>query len=219
MNVALAGPPASASRRRAALTGYWASIVAAVGVAAYGLVQILQVMGGVANIPGDSLIYGTSLLIAPPFLLAMLALDYLAPEERKFYGHGAVSFATLYAGFALLIYVVQLGSVLPMAAAGAAPSVLQVTPHSLFWTVDALAYIAMGTAAFFAAFIFDWQGGGRAVRLALVAHGLMTPVIAVVYFYPVFSLPLLILGSPWLVTALATTVLLAREFGRTVRAA
>jgi len=29
----------------------------------------------------------------------------------------------------------------------------------------------------------------------------MTPVIAVVYFYPTFSIPLLILGSPWIITA------------------
>lgn len=42
-----------------------------------------------------------------------------------------------------------------------------------------------------------------------VANAAMTPVIAVVYFYPVFSVSLLILGSPWILTAAGSMLCLA----------
>jgi len=52
------------------------------------------------------------------------------------------------------------------------------------------------------------------LRWALIAHAAMTPVITVVYFWPVFSTPLLVLGAPWLLTGLAMTGLLAARFRR-----
>ena len=42
-----------------------------------------------------------------------------------------------------------------------------------------------------------------------LAHAVMTPVIAVVYFAPTFSVVLLLLATPWLVTALGLTLSLA----------
>ncbi len=201
-----------------AAVGYWVAAASFVGVAGYGIVQVLQVIGIVVGPVSDILVFATSLLIAPPFLVAMLALDDLAPPERKFFSRGAVSFATLYAAFALLIYVAQLGSVMPAVLGGTAPAVLVVTPHSLFWTIDALAYMSMGVAALFAFPLFSRDGPDAPLRWALVAHAVVTPLIAIVYFYPVFSVGLLILGSPWLVTALCVTGLLVRHFRRLLSA-
>jgi hypothetical protein len=43
----------------------------------------------------------------------------------------------------------------------------------------------------------------------------MTPVITTVYFYPTFSVPLLVLGSPWIVTASGFMLTLALYFRAT----
>lgn len=40
----------------------------------------------------------------------------------------------------------------------------------------------------------------------------MTPIIAVVYFYRTFSTALLMLGSPWIVTAAGSMLCLALYF-------
>lgn len=196
------------------IVGRWAATIAFLGVLAFGVVQTLQVLGLVSGLLSDGLIFGTSLAIAPPFLVAMLALHHLTEGERRFFSQGAVSFATLYAAFAMLIYVVQLASVIPAQIAGSAAPELVVTPHSLFWTVDALAYISMGIASLFAAFALPRRAENAWLFRACIAHAAVTPLIAIVYFYPAFSIPLLLLGTPWLVTALLLTFFLARSFRR-----
>jgi hypothetical protein len=54
----------------------------------------------------------------------------------------------------------------------------------------------------------------RWLRRFMVANAAVTPAIALVYFYPRFSIPLLLLGTPWLVTTPGTLLLLARDFRR-----
>jgi len=64
---------------------------------------------GVFTYPTDErLIYGTSLCIVIPFVLAMHTLHYITPEEKKFWSHAAITFTTLYAVFVSANYVVQL---------------------------------------------------------------------------------------------------------------
>jgi uncharacterized protein (TIGR03382 family) len=43
----------------------------------------------------------------------------------------------------------------------------------------------------------------------LIANALVTPLIAVVYFYPAFSTKLLFLGFPWGITAPLCMLMLA----------
>ena len=52
-------------------------------------------------------------------------------------------------------------------------------------------------------------GFERQVRWSLLAHALVTPLISVVYFYPVFSITLLFLGFPWAITAPLFMLMLA----------
>ena len=81
--------------------------------------------------------------------------------------------------------------------------------HSLFWDFDGLGYVFMGLSTLFAAQVFAKHGLQRWVRWFFLANSLMTPLIALVYFYPVFSINLLLLGFPWGVTAPGSILLLA----------
>ncbi|MFC1816033.1 hypothetical protein ACFL0M_08830 [Thermodesulfobacteriota bacterium] len=191
--------------------GYWSGLVAFASVVAYDLVQILQ-LAGVLRFPLDEiLIYGTSLCIVIPFILEMLSLHYLTPYDKQFWTHTAVIFTIIYAVFVTANYVVQLATVIPLKMKGAfeAISVLEQTPHSLFWNYDAIGYISMGLATLFAIPALNKVGFEKWVRISFVAHVLVTPLISVVYFYPTFSQNLLFLGFPWAITAPLFMVLLA----------
>jgi len=183
--------------------GYWCGVAAATATVAYDVVQILQV-AGVLRFPADEiLIYGTSLCIVVPFVLEMVALHHLTPRGKQFWSHASLIFATVYTVFVTANYVVQLGTVIPAKLRGTVDAirVLDQTPHSLFWDYDAVGYIAMGIATLFAIPAFARTGFERRVRWALIANTLVTPLIATVYFYPVFSNTLLFLGFPWAFTA------------------
>ena len=191
--------------------GYWAGLAAFAFTLAYAVVQILQV-AGVLRFPLDEiLIYGTSLCIVVPFILEMLALHHLTSHHKRFWTHAALVFTVIYAVFVTPNYVVQLATVIPAKLAGALDTVslLDQTPHSLFWNYDAIGYISMGLAALAAIPAIGNVGFERWVRSSLIAHALVTPLISVVYFYPTFSNRLLFLGFPWAITAPLFMLLLA----------
>jgi len=191
--------------------GYWSGLAAFASTAAYVLVQLLQI-AGVLRFPLDEiLIYGTSLCIVIPFLLAMLSLHYLTAADKQFWTHAALLFSTIYAVFVTANYVVQLATVIPLKMQGASEAVriLDQTPHSLFWDYDAVGYIAMGLATLVAVPALRSTGFERWVRMSFIAHALVTPLISVVYFYPAYSENLLLLGLPWAITAPAFMLLLA----------
>ncbi|HTR28912.1 MAG TPA: hypothetical protein VMH27_06565 [Puia sp.] len=199
-------------KKNVAFAGYYFALAALIATVGYGVVQILQVAGTVKYPLDARLIYGFSLGIAPFFLLAILAFHYIVPEERRYWSHAAVLFATLYAGFVVLMYGVQLATVIPASLRDSRETVLTVTPHSFFWTIDALGYICMGISTFLAAFALGKAPGTRWLRGFLLANGLVVPLICVAYFYPHFSTLLLFIGSPWLITASGSMLLLAIYF-------
>ena len=191
--------------------GYWSGLAAFASAVAYDVVQILQV-AGVLRFPADEiLIYGTSLCVVVPFILEMLAFHHLATPDKRFWTHAALIFTTIYAVFVTANYVVQLATVVPAKVHGAADAtrILEQTPHSLFWDYDAVGYISMGLAALLAVPAVSNVGFERWVRLSLIAHALVTPLISIVYFYPTFSTNLLFLGFPWAITAPLFMLMLA----------
>ena len=191
--------------------GYFSGLVAFASALAYDVVQILQ-MAGVLRFPLDEiLIYGTSLCIVVPFILAILALHHLTPHDKRYWTHAALIFATVYAVFVTADYVVQLASVIPAKLRGAADAirVLEQTPHSLFWDYDAVGYISMGLATLVAVPALGNVGFERWVRLSFIANALVTPLISIVYFYPTYSSKLLFLGFPWAITAPLFMLMLA----------
>jgi hypothetical protein len=70
----------------------------------------------------------------------------------------------------------------------------------------------MGLVTFIAVPVFEKQGFQKWVRIAFLANALVTPLITIVYFYPVYSEKLLVLGYPWGVTAPMSMLLLAIFF-------
>lgn len=151
-----------------------------------------------------------------PFILEIVALHYVTPEPKKFWSHAAIIFTILYAVFVTANYVVQLATVIPFTMKGNLDEVriLQQTPHSLFWNFDAIGYIFMGMASFFAIPILRKKGFEKWVRISLIAHASVTPLITIVYFYPDYSYKLLLLGFPWAITAPWFTLMLALMFKR-----
>lgn len=191
--------------------GYWSGLAAFAATVAYVIVQLLQV-AGLLRFPLDEiLIYGTSLCIVVPFILEMLSLHYLTAKDKQFWTHSALIFTIIYAVFVTANYVVQLATVIPSKLRGANEGMLllEQTPHSLFWDYDAIGYISMGLATLFAIPALNNTGFERWVRLSFLAHALVTPLIAIVYFYPTFSNTLLFLGFPWAITAPGFMLLLA----------
>lgn len=171
----------------------------------------MQVVGLLSFPLDEILIYGTSLCIVVPFVLEMLALHYVTPDEKKFWSHAAVLFSILYSVFVTANYVVQLATVIPMKLqdAGDEIRILEQTPHSMFWDFDALGYIFLGLAMFVAIPALEKHGFQKWVRISFLANAVVTPLITVVYFYPTFSEKLLFLGFPWAITAPFAMLMLA----------
>jgi hypothetical protein len=163
---------------------------------------------------GAILIYGFSLCIALPFLLAMLSLHYITPEQNRLWTHFGLQLATIYVAYVCMNYIIQLATVIPFGQAGRLDEVrlLDQSPHSLFWDIDALGYIFMGLSTLFASFAIEGSGPQRWTKYFFVANGAVVPLISFVYFYPTFSITLLYLGSPWVITTLGSLLTLARLF-------
>jgi hypothetical protein len=178
------------------------------------IAQMLQLLGVLTFSYDQIFIFGFSLCIVIPFLLAMLALHYVAPADKKLWSHAAFLFTVIYVVFVTANYVVQLATVIPMTLKGTADEIriLNQTPHSLFWDFDAIGYICMGLATLFAVPVFKKQGFHKWVGYCVLVHALVIPLIAFVYFYPNFSDRLLLIGIPWAITAPVSMLLLALMF-------
>lgn len=199
--------------------GYYAAICSFVFAVAYVIAQLLQVAGLIIDPLGAILIYGTSLGIATPFLLAMLALHYSISVQKRIWSHAALLFTVLYVGYVNINYVVQLTTVLPALSKGelGTLAVINQTPHSMFWDVDALGYINMGIATLLAAPVFRSKGIELWAKRFFIANAIMTPIIGYVYFYPTFSSSLLMIGLPWAITAPGSILLLALYFRKKMK--
>jgi hypothetical protein len=203
--------------------GFWSAVVAFIGAVGYVASVPLQILNLVSPLQDATIAFGFSLLIPIPFLLAMLALHYTVPEEKKFWTNAAVVFAVIYTTYCTLNYVVQLTIVIPAGyfwtfenqqGTPGPLSLLNQTPHSLFWDIDALGYIFLNLATLFSFPVFEKRGLQKWVRWFFLANGLITPLFAIAYFYPTFSVPVLMLGLPWAITVPGCLLLLSLFFKR-----
>lgn len=198
--------------------GYWSGLFAFGATIAFVIVQLLQLAQVFSSPLDETLIYATSLCIVIPFILEILALHYITPNEKKIWSHAAIIFTILYAVFVTANYVVQLATVIPMKLKGQGEEIriLEQTPHSLFWDFDALGYIFMGLAMLIALPVFKKHGFEKWVRLSFLANAGITPLICIVYFYPTYSNKLLFLGFPWAITAPFAMLMLALLFKKNI---
>jgi hypothetical protein len=218
------GRPEQAAIRAA---GFWAAAVALAGAIGYILSVPLQVMSMLSPTQDSVVAFVSSLAIAPSFLVAVVALHYTVAPEKRFWTHVAVQLATIYATLACVNYVVQLATVLPagytwtftdQAGTPGPLSVLNQTPHSLMWDVDGLAYIFLNLSTLFAARAFEPHGPQRIIRRVFLANASITPLFAIAYFWPHFSVPILLIGGiPWSITVPASMLALAIFFRRQLR--
>jgi hypothetical protein len=197
----------------AARIGFWSSMTAFCTAAGYGVVQILQLLE-VLTFPWDELlIFGFSIGIPVPFVLAMVALHYCIPQERRIWTHCGLVLAAMYATLVIIVYPTQLAVVVPSKMAGAAEAVrsLTVSSGTFMWVIDGAGYVLMGLATLFAAGAFAGDHRQRWLRRMLIANGLIDPIIIAVYVLP-WLLPV---GGLWLITAPGSLWLLARYFRQT----
>jgi hypothetical protein len=194
--------------------GFFAALTAFVATVLYGIAQLLQIVNALRPPLDGIFIFGFSLCIAGPFIIAMLAFHHVVPAGRRFWSSAALIFTIMYGTYVMLNYAVQLATVIPAARRGTLDQIrlLDQTPHSLFWDVDALGYICLGFATLCGSFVFGTYGAEKWAKGFFLANALMTPIVATVYFYPTFSVPLLLLGSPWIVTASGSMLCLAVYF-------
>jgi hypothetical protein len=198
--------------------GYRSGLIAFGATVAFGIVQSLQLLRFLHYPWDEILIYGTSLCIVIPFMFEFLAFHHVTPADKKIWSHAALLFTLIYVVFVTANYVVQLATVIPMTRSGVTHEIdiLRQTPHSLFWDFDAIGYIAMGLATLSAVPVFTMTGFDKWVKYGFLAHAIVTPLIAYVYFYPVFSEKLLLMGIPWAITAPLSMLLLAIWFTKGV---
>jgi len=198
--------------------GFLFGMIAFISNALFVVVQMLQLFK-VLRYPFDEIfIYSFSLGIVIPFVLEILALHYITPDDKKFWSHAALIFTVIYAVFVTANYVVQLSTVIPATLKGNSSqiSILIQTPHSLFWDFDAIGYISMGIATLLAIPIFEKKGFQKIVRISFLANVLVTPLIGFVYFYPDFSEKILLIALPWVITAPMAMLLLAILFKKRI---
>ena len=183
---------------------------------------LAQILNLVSPIHDAFIAFASSLIIATPFLISMVALHHTVSEEKRFWTHAAVMLAVIYTTYCTLNYVVQLTTVIPAGYSWtfenqqgtAGPlSLLNQTPHSLFWDIDGLGYVFLNLATLFAFPVFEKRGLQGWIRGFFLANGLITPLFAITYFYPGYSMPILLLGGiPWAITVPACLLLLALFF-------
>jgi hypothetical protein len=204
--------------------GFWAAVVALAGTIGYILSVPLQITSMLSPTQDSVVAFASSLAIAPSFLVAVVALHHTVRPEKRFWTHVAVQLASIYATLACINYVVQLTTVLPagyswsfenQAGTPGPLSVLNQTPHSLMWDLDGLAYIFLNLSTLFAARAFERHGPERVIRRVFLANAAITPLFAIAYFWPHFSVPILLLGGiPWSITVPACMLALSSYFHR-----
>jgi len=192
--------------------GFWAASVSGVAAAGYGVVQAMQVFGSLKFPFDEYLIFGFSILIATPFVIAIAALHYTVPAEKRMWTHAATAVAAMYATLVSLVYMTELFVTVPARLHGAAAKVAAITlnQHSFFWAVDALGYVLMSVAALLAAGALCRRGFDGWLRLFLVLHGIQAPVIVLILWRP----ELVLWGSGWVVTGPGMMALMAARFLR-----
>jgi len=220
----------TADRQRAEVArfGFWSALVALAGAVGYIVSVPLQTFNVVGPLQDSVIAFASSLIIPTPFLLAMLALHHLVPTEKKFWTHAAVLLAVVYTTYNTLNYVVQLVTVIPAGYSWTFEdqqgtigplSLLNQTPHSLFWDVDGLGYIFLNLSTLLAVPALEKRGAQRWVRSFFLANALITPLFAITYFSPTYSVPVLMLGGiPWAITVPGCLLSLALFLRRESRA-
>ncbi|MES1201939.1 MAG: hypothetical protein ABUS57_10885, partial [Pseudomonadota bacterium] len=154
---------------------------------AYGIPQVLQV-AGVLGDPWDRiLIFAPSLALAPAFVCAVAAARECAPKERGIWGATALAFAIIYAVLVSIVYVNQLGVVIPRDISGRSAGFELWACCSFqrpMTVVDLLGYTYMSASTLALAPVYKGVRGANALHAALIANGVLAPALLGQLFWP-----------------------------------
>lgn len=202
--------------------GYWAAVCATLFSIIYDVGQIAEWLGWLGSKGGPesmstplgiAVLLIPSLLLAPSFLLLLVAVDHATADEWRVWTKGAVALATVYAVMICINYYVQLALVMPRLAHGDVRGIepfLFVPFDSFLYAVDVLGYAFMSAAMLLAAMAFTGGGLARRARWFLVGTGALMPFLLLQMYYH----PLIWFASAWAVTFPGATWTLAIIFRR-----
>jgi hypothetical protein len=189
--------------------GFWAAVAAFVTSVGYGIPQLLQVAGVLPDPWDRILIFAPSLALAPSFVLTMAAVHVAAPAKWRAFSLGALGVAVMYATMVSIVYVTQLGVVIPhqLRGEGASIAFLACCGQGQFLTgVDLLGYTLMSVATLLAAPVF----ADRSARWWMAANGLLAPFLIAQLAWPA----LIYVGALWLITFPVAMAMVALAFTR-----
>ncbi len=190
--------------------GWWAAVAAAAASIGYGIPQLMQVAGLLPDPIDRILIFAPSLVLAPCFAVAIAAVHVVTPTARAAWSLSGLTLAIMYAVMVQIVYVTQLGVVIPHDLAGADVEMFACCAQGHFATgVDLLGYTLMSVSTFFTAFAFPSHGRGRTARLWFVLNGALAPFLILQLAFPW----LIWIGALWLITFPGAMIALARLFG------
>lgn len=203
--------------------GFWSAVCTTAFSLLYIVGQLAEWMGWLGSKGGpesSSTILGLIILLTPSlflgsaFLLLVVSVHQLIPNDRKVWSQAAVAFATAYAALISIVYFVQLTLVAPRMAqnhiAGIEPF-LFIPFNSFLYAVDILGYSFMSVSTLLLAQALVGKGIVQTARFWLTANGLLLPFLALqMYFHP-----LLWIASLWAITFPVSTWSLAILFHRT----
>jgi hypothetical protein len=191
--------------------GYWSALAAAITGVIFSVSAILDNFLFPLPFPIDQLgLYGSSLLIAPAFVLVMVCVHYYAVPEKRVWSHAGIAFAVMYAVMVSISYISQLAVVAPHIARGELDKVaiIALQDGSFMQWIDTLGYSFMGLSTLVAAPVF---AGGRIqkwIRGFFIVNGILAPFYLLAIPYPIF----LIFGIWWMVVVPGAMILLAIVF-------
>lgn len=199
----------------AARFGFLAALGAFAASVAYGIPQIMQVLGWLPTPLDLILIFAPSLALAPLYVLTMAAVVAAAPDARRVFALGAFGLAVMYAVLVGGVYVVQLGVVIPAGLAGRGPALdafaCCAAGHPMT-AIDLLGYTMMSLSTLLAAPVLGNDRLDRAARLFMVANGFLAPFLIGQLAFP----GLIAIGALWLITFPGAMLLLALIFRRRI---
>lgn len=202
--------------------GFWSAVLSTAFSVAYIIAQVAEWLGWLGSRGGPespstplglAVLLTPSLFLGSAFLILLVSIHQLVPEDRRIWSLSALAFGVAYTVLISMNYFVQLTLVAPRIARGATRGIemfLFVPFDSFLYAVDILGYSFMSVATLLASMVFTGKGLERTVRAFLLANGLLLPFLALQMYYH----PLIWVASLWAVTFPGATFTLALLFRR-----
>jgi len=195
---------------RTSRVGYWAAVGACASSIAYAVAQLLQLTGLIAD-PYDRIaIFLPSLLLAPFFVVTLGVAHDTTPPSARGWRMGALVLGVLYAAMASMVYVNQLGVVIPGERIGLETYVRPWTCCAFqepMTAIDLLGYTYMSLALLLLAPTYRRP----LLRRILIANGVLAPFILLQLYWPLLIFP----AAAWLILFPVAMALIAHEFRTT----